>query len=528
VIRAAALAALLVAAPASAAPPAAYRTPVAPQVLPGEASAARTSHWILGAQPGTGAARIARRHGARPVAGGFVIPRSRARALARALGPRLLWAEPDHPRRSAQAPAPPAEPIPSPWRDRVVPDGRPAPAVSPASPLIALVDSPIDPAHPEFSSGNVVAADPIAPVDLHGTATAAVAVAARNGIGIAGIWPGAPALNVPLPPQPFSCADSARGIRRAIDAGAAVINMSYASPEFCFLEYLQLQLATKRGVTLVAASGNEFENGNPVEYPGAMPHVLTVAALDAADRASFFSSSNAAIDLAAPGEGIVTAVPAQFDEDGTVDGYMALDGTSFAAPMVAAAAAWVRAERPELRADQVAQVVRLGARDIGNPGWEADSGFGILDVGGALSKPAPRRDPSEPNDEIVWVDGRAFGTPNAPISRNGRKVTVRALLDRFEDPTDVYRVRFPGRSKLRITVTPTFGDPDLQVFSGTAKDLGEEDQLVASSRRDGTRTDRVLVRNRSRGARTAYVAVYVDTGSRSLDAGYALRVRRAR
>ena len=43
-------------------------------------------------------------------------------------------------------------------------------------------------------------------------------------------------------------------------------------------------------------------------------------------------------------------------------------GTSFSAPMVSAAVAWVRAARPDLTADQAAQVVRLGARDVGEPG----------------------------------------------------------------------------------------------------------------------------------------------------------------
>ena len=42
-----------------------------------------------------------------------------------------------------------------------------------------------------------------------------------------------------------------------------------------------------------------------------------------------------------------------------------MSGTSFSSPMVAAAVAWVRAARPELTPFQAAQVVRLGARDVG-------------------------------------------------------------------------------------------------------------------------------------------------------------------
>ena len=103
--------------------------------------------------------------------------------------------------------------------------------------------------------------------------------------------------------------------------------------------------------------------------------------------AAYFSNENAAIDLAAPGVNILTAVPSAFDDDdGRRDGYMALDGTSFAAPIVAAAAAWVRAVRPQLTVDQVAQVVRLSARDIGKKGWDPSTGFGALDLRAALGK----------------------------------------------------------------------------------------------------------------------------------------------
>ena len=57
--------------------------------------------------------------------------------------------------------------------------------------------------------------------------------------------------------------------------------------------------------------------------------------------------------------GIVTAVPVALDDDGTPDGYEALSGTSFSAPMVSAAVAWIRAARPGPQPDQVAQAVRL-------------------------------------------------------------------------------------------------------------------------------------------------------------------------
>ena len=194
--------------------------------------------------------------------------------------------------------------------------------------------------------GNVSTLGGLPVASAHGTETAAVAAAPKNDRGILGVWPGMRALNVPLP-EMIRCADSVSGISRAIAQGAAVINMSYGSAAPCFAEYVQLQLATAKGITLVAAAGNELSNGNPLLFPASLPHVLTVAAVGSDLKAPFFSSASAAVDLAAPGVGILSATPPQFDEDGTRDGYEAVTGTSFSAPMVAAAAAWLRAAQAE-------------------------------------------------------------------------------------------------------------------------------------------------------------------------------------
>ena len=322
------------------------------------------------------------------------------------------------------------------------------PPVGPQSPLIALVDSQLDPAHPDLGP-NITSLSGQPLTDLHGTATAEVAAAPANGVGTLGVWPGARALNVPLPPV-IRCSDSARGIAASLAAGAAVINMSYGSDAYCRAEHEELQRAVRAGVVAVAAAGNEFADGNPLEYPATLPHVLTVAATARDDRATGFSSASAAVDLSAPGIGIVTGVAAAFDADGTPDGYAALDGTSFSAPMVAAAVAWVRAARPELSPYQAAQVVRLGARDVGAAGWDADTGFGVLTLAGALARSAPQNDLAEPNDEFELVNGRAFGRP-VPLVFSGARRSLTAVLDRFEDPADLYRIRIPARTRVRVT-----------------------------------------------------------------------------
>ena len=441
----------------------------------------------------------------------------------------LLYAQPDALRATKQGvPSDPLSVSPDAWRAAVADPSLTPPPVTATSPLIALLDTRLDETHPEWTGDPNISTLGNRPLDnLHGTATAAVAAAPQNGIGILGVWPGARTLNVPLPADALTCSASAKGVREAIRDGAAVINMSYGSQSLCRAEYNAIQLAVRRGIVPVAAAGNEFAEGNPLEFPASLPHVLTIAAVDAGLDSSAFSNANAAVDLSAPGESIMTAVPVSLDtEDGDPNGYMRLDGTSFSAPMVSGAVAWIRAARPDLSPDQVAQVVRLSARDLGRKGFDNSTGFGLLSVGGALAKKPPPRDPLEPNDDMVWVDGRAFGRAQTPIFTGRRTTRLVGLVDAYEDPADVYRIRVRKRSRVRVIAKPVFGDPVLAGFSSGTKRLASCRAALDCSRRKGKRTERVTLRNRSGRTRTFYVALGVQSGARALDAGYRLTVKR--
>jgi hypothetical protein len=505
-----------------------------PMALPGDASAASVqadpSTWIVGARPSPAARSVAARFGARLVGpkstGGYVLERSQARSFAAALRSRglLVYAQPNSYGESLAAPADPLSGTPYDWRAMVT-AGVPIDPfpVTPTSPLIALVDAQLDSTHPEFVGSSITTISQYPVTIAHGTATASVAAAPVNGVGIVGLWPGARALNVPLPPN-IPCSAAAQQITTAINAGAAVINMSYGSASICEPEYVALQVAVSHGIVPVAAAGNEFDQGNPPEFPASLPHVLTVASVGPDGKTSYFSNANLAIDLAAPGEDIQTAVPVALDEDTNKDGYEVQSGTSFSAPMVAAAVAWVRAARPDLTPDQVSQAVRLSAVDLGPAGWDADTGFGLLSVARALTIKPPPADPGEPNDNIVWVDGRVLDKPARLFYKGKGHHRVSGLLDEFEDPADVFRIRLRGHSKRKITANPTgTDDVALYVYRRKAKRLSQKPYRKSAHKKRG-RTERISLRNTGKRDKTYYVAVRVQPGASDLDAGYTLRV----
>jgi subtilisin family serine protease len=223
-------------------------------------------------------------------------------------------------------------------------------------------------------------------------------------------------------------------------------------------------------------------------------------------------------------------VPPQFDEDGTRDGYQNLDGTSFAAPMVAGAATWLRAVRPDLSPGQVQTVLQESADDLGRRGRDQRFGYGKVNLRDALANRVPREDPQEPNENAEWVNGTRFPRPDTPIfGRNDRLQALEATLDLFEDPADVYRVVLPPRSLVRFRTTARSGDPDLAVYSGGVRTVFGRRGRLGQSELGGRRSDTVTLRNDRASGRTVLVKTYVLAGARiPLRAAYRLEVRRLR
>lgn len=330
---------------------------------------------------------------------------------------------------------------------------------------VALVDSGVSFGHPEFAGRpNLVALNPQEPASIggvHGTAVASVAGAPVNGIGLVGVYPEAVLRSYDAAVgdgMRLESSEIAGGILAAARAGRSVINLSLGAESKDAAIETAVDEAVRLGSLVVAASGNSGELGNPLTYPAVLPHVLTVAATTPGGQVASFSSQSAYVDLAAPG----VDIPVASAVDG---GYTVSAGTSFAAPIVSAAAAWVWTVRPQLDAGQVAEILRRSARDLGPVGVDRASGYGLLDVPAALAYPTPPSDPGEPNDDTAQVRSRmsALSTRTRPAS------AVTGTVTAYEDPRDVHRVWVPaGKTLTAVATTSAGGSVALALFRDTA------------------------------------------------------------
>jgi len=403
---------------------------------------------------------------------------------------------------------------------------------------LTFIDSGVDRSHEEFASRPDTTALNTQTFsaneeELHGTATASVAAAPENGVGVVGIYPQAKLQLWDASPEgDLTVGDEIQGLSSAIAHGPGVINLSLGGFDRLAIEEQWILAAFAKGSLVVAAAGNDREAGSRLSYPASFAHVLTVGATDEFDNVTSFSSASPDLDLAAPGQDIVAAIPTIFDPPGTsTPGYAPLDGTSFSAPLVAGAAAAIWTARPTLTNTQLFEVMRHSARDSGKRGWDANTGYGILDVAAAAVRKPPAADPQEPNEDIYLVKPNGLSRAGHPaLTRPGvPRATLPAHLERAEDPEDLYRVYLPAHGHISVTVRPK-GNVSLEVWGRQTRTVLESGvlarrDLIAASAHAGRKAEHVILRGRGAGQ---YVYVDVFLPKQSATADYSLSVAPAR
>ncbi|HEY6738553.1 MAG TPA: S8 family serine peptidase [Actinopolymorphaceae bacterium] len=188
--------------------------------------------------------------------------------------------------------------------------------------------------------GNIVnTASAFLDCDGHGTGVASIIAAQPfKPSALVGVAPNAKILPIRVTPQTGAgkIEDLAEGIVWAVDNGADIINASLETEtDFPALRQA-VQYAGKKGVLIVAASGNNAKNGDPKAYPAyyskEYSHVIAVGAIDQNGQRADFSGTSA-VTVMAPGVGVLTAWP---EAGNSIE-----EGTSFAAPYVSGVAALI-------------------------------------------------------------------------------------------------------------------------------------------------------------------------------------------
>ncbi|MGI5325932.1 S8 family serine peptidase [Actinomadura nitritigenes] len=222
----------------------------------------------------------------------------------------------------------------------------------------------------------------------HGTGVAALIAGrdlASQGVPLAGVAPGA---RLVIFKQQNADRDEHGGerlpnaIRKAVDSGAQVVNVSIAAAPSSALEQA-VRYAQDHDAVVVAAAGNATKDGgnDGPAYPASYPGVISVASLGEDGHRIESSGLQSRVDVGAPGRDLTIPWPG--------GGYNPqAEGTSFAAAYVSGVVALVRASHPALHQDQVVRRV-LSTAD-GNVG--DGTGRGMVNPTQAVTAIVPGED----------------------------------------------------------------------------------------------------------------------------------------
>ena len=215
---------------------------------------------------------------------------------------------------------------------------------------VAIVDTGVELDHPDLS-GQIVSAKNLVDgradvAEAHGTAVAGI-IAARpdNGVGIAGIAPGATFFAFRAcwespgrgPQATCSSFTLAKALQSALEENVQVINLSVGGPQDRLLERL-LDAALFRGITVVGAADPKQRDGG---FPASHRGVLAIASEGVQDSPAEF--------LMAPGRDIPTTLPGKK--------WGVVSGSSFAAAHVTGLVALLRELSPNLQTQQLREAV---------------------------------------------------------------------------------------------------------------------------------------------------------------------------
>ena len=317
---------------------------------------------------------------------------------------------------------------------------------------IAVIDTGVNPALHEFTgkvdsaSQDLVANRGVADSDGHGTATAAVAAANRDGGKMEGVAFSSTiiALNTSNPndcTDKDGCTHSSTDIARAIDIarqnGAKVINISLGGADASTSVNQAITRAATAGIVVVMSAGNDGATADGANVEGfalgaaAAGNVIIAGSVGVqvgsnpadADYKQISTFSNRAGNgaqyyLAATGYRVLAP-----DNTGT---YFFWSGTSFSAPVISGAVALLASAFPNLTGQQIIDLLFRTADDAGASGVDATFGHGILNITRAF---APVGTLALPDSKVPVA--AINGQTSTPMGDASPKVAGMVALDGY-------------------------------------------------------------------------------------------------
>lgn len=200
--------------------------------------------------------------------------------------------------------------------------------------------------------------------------------------------------------------DIASGIRYAADNGAKVINLSLGGDESSQTILDAIKYAIGKGAFVATAAGNEYEAGNPTEWPAAdapdVDGLMSVAATNRSGNRAYYSNTGSYVEIAAPGgdsrdqssgTGYVWQSTLIYTDQDPAPGFytprfdryaeIGYQGTSMATPHVAGLAALMVSHGITSPA-AVEALIKRTAKDIGDAGRDNSFGYGLIQPRPAL------------------------------------------------------------------------------------------------------------------------------------------------
>ncbi len=303
--------------------------------------------------------------------------------------------------------------------------------------VVAVIDSGVDILHPDLQSNIYINPGEIAgngmdddgngfvddiygwdfsdhdnnPMDTNGHGThvsGTIAGVADNLYGVAGLAHGCRIMAVRGLNTWGSGYDTdlVQSIQYAAMNGAQVINNSWGGEGRSQAYQDAVDFAHGMGVVVVCAAGNNNKDASGFT-PANIETAITVSAFTRDDLRASYSNFGTKLDVAAPGgvggapgstspaaDILSTVSNSAYLETGyghtVIYGsdaakYMAISGTSMAAPHVSALAALILDAHPAWSNETVRQVIRQSVEDVSAPGFDTDSGYGRINAYNALT-----------------------------------------------------------------------------------------------------------------------------------------------